>query len=235
MPLLTGVSGFKAITVQDLLAMRRSGLPGIATMIPDKPEIIFQPLFDRVQYPAAGVASLNFFSNVKGSTQTLNVGGTSTSTHIKSLRDTNMEQAGVMSSKGFIAYGISMAYLPLSTGVTATAMVNYMDDVQKIIFGSYIEMKFIDKAYLQIPLTCIPSHMSFKGALATTSNNVNMIGAGGLGNGIPQQPFSFDPPYLIAPNETFSVTLTSDATALSTSNPIDIQMMLWGYMLRPAQ
>lgn len=233
MPLLTGVPGFKPVTVKDLL-MARNQNPGIATMIPDKPEIIFQPMYDRVNYPQAGVTSLSFFSTIKGQSATLITGGAAAA-RIKTLRDSNMTQSGVMSSKGFILYGVAIGYIPLGCGITATSLLNFEDDKYRIASGSYLEIKFIDKPYVQLPLLYIPSIFESKGKIASTANNATIGGPGGYGNGVPQNPFTFDPPYLIAPNEDYTITITSDGTALSAGNSIDICMALLGYMLRPAQ
>lgn len=237
MPLLTGVTGFKPITVKDLLMVKGSGMiPGIATMIPDKPEIIYQPLYDRVNYPQVGIANINFFATVRGQTAAALITGGAAAARVKTLRDTNMDQVNVMSAKGFIMYGVAIGYVPLGCGVAVAALQNFADDIYRIASGGFLEIKFIDKPYVQLPLLMIPSPFSFHNShMATTGNNLTMGGPGGMGDGMPTRPFVFDPPYLIAPNENFTISATLDGTALTAGNTIDIVIALMGYMLRPAQ
>ncbi len=217
----------------------RSGLP--LNFDPNNWEIIFKPKYDRVQYAAAGSTSLSFFSKPWGSTDTLNTSGTSGS-RVKSYRDTNADQQNQQSDRGFIMLGVSIGYIPLSTGIAATAMLNFMDDMSKIAFGSYLEFTLIAKPYIDVPLWMFPAPFRGLGAAAMamygqTSATENVLGSGGGmgGNGKITECYPCDPPYLIVPGEGYKATITSDGTALSSSNPIDIVMCLVGYELRPKQ
>lgn len=212
----------------------KKAVPGFQTFIGTKQEIILQALYDRVEYPQAGTTQLNFFASPKGQSATLITSGAS-GTRTKNLRDTNMDQAGVLSSKGILMYGLCLDYISLSTGITATAAISYIDDMCKIANSGYLELKFIDKPYLQIPLRCIPSSSAFRGAMATTATNTTLIATGGFGPGSLSAPLPVDPPFFITPNENFSVTMYMDGTALSSGNAMDLQLFLVGYMLRPAQ
>lgn len=253
MPQIQGLSSGMGLTAQ-ALQQAMIGSPGsaspFATLMQDNWEIIRQPLYDRVQYPAAGTTNLSFFSNGLGSTTTLISAGVSGS-RIKTLRDTNMQQSGVMSMKGYVILGITIGYIPLSVSpgssgssfTTTGAAYNFEADKYAIATDSYLEIKFIDKPYWQSPVIFIPSpfeSMGSKAIAAATTVTTNALlstitGPGGYGPGNMNNPALIDPPFLLMPNENFTVNMICNGTALSSSNPIDVYFGFIGYMLRPAQ
>jgi hypothetical protein len=247
MPLLSGITSFQPITPKSLLKFKNSH-PAIATMIPSNPEVISQPLYDRVTYPQAGTTSLAFFSTPKGNSATLITSG-SAGTRTKDYRDTNMDQQGMMSSKGFIMYGVEVGYVPMSVGpeivtdgAAAHAGLNFESDVFKIASGGYLDITFVDKPYLRIPIIALPSPFASHNAVGMAASTaiaadgaLLVRNAGGYGPGNLMSPFVVDPPYLISPGEDFSVTMKLDGTALSTGNNVDIYVFLVGYMIRPSQ
>jgi hypothetical protein len=224
------VSGASPIQIGQLT----KSMNGLRTFIGEKQEIIFQPLYDRVNYPQSGATQLTFFATQRGQSATLITSGSSGS-RTKTLRDTNMDQPNVLSSKGFLMYGIALEYIPLSTGITSTALQNFEDDKAKISTSGYVEVKFIDKPYLDVPIYIIPAPAESRGSKATTANNTTIGGPGGYGVGAFMAPYVIDPPFLITPNENFSIIMYLDGTALSAGNSMDLQMYLIGYLLRPAQ
>lgn len=68
---------------------------GFRTQRAELPEDLWQPLYDRVNYTAAGTSQLSFFSTVLGQSATLIRAG-SASAVSKTKRDTNMENANVV-------------------------------------------------------------------------------------------------------------------------------------------
>ncbi len=203
-------------------------------------EIIFQPKYDRVEYAAAGVATLQFFSKPQGASDTLITGGASGS-RVKNLRDTNARQANQQSDEAFIMMGVQLGYIPLSTGVDSTSLLNFEDDKAKIATGSYFQMILINKPYIQTPAIFIPSPFESKGAKALAmydqgAATINVIGGpGGYGDGKITSSYPCDPPYLIEPGEGYTITLNTDSTALSSGNDMDIICCLVGYTIRPVQ
>src|SRR6202142_479769 len=101
----TAVSGSTPIQIQQL----QKSMNGLRTFIGEKQEIIFQPLYDRVNYPQAGATQTTFFATQRGQSATL-ITSCAAGTRTKTLRDTNMDQPNVLSSKGFLMYGLALQY-----------------------------------------------------------------------------------------------------------------------------
>ena len=203
-------------------------------------EIIFQPKYDRVQYPQAGAAALQFFSKPQGSSDTLITGGAA-GARVKNLRDTNARQANQQSDEAFLMMGVQLGYIPLSTGIASTSLLNFEDDKAKIASGSFFQMILINKPYIQAPAMFIPSPFESKGGkalamYAQAAATINVIGGpGGYGEGKITSSYPCDPPYLITAGEGYTITLNTDNTALSAGNDIDIVCCLVGYTIRPVQ
>lgn len=232
-PSSTGISGFKPLTASDLVSLK--SLQQFATMLPDNPSILFQPKYDRVNYPALGTTVLNFFSTILGQSATLITGGAAAARN-KTYRDTNMDQANFMSAKGYVMMGVALGYVPLgaySVGTTGGAIQTFQDDKYRIASGSYLEIKFIDMPFYRIPLLGIPTPYEWRGTFMSTATNINAGGPGGYDT-LPSLG-KFDPPYYIAPGENFTCQIVSDGTALNTNNTLDLYLFLMGYEIRPAQ
>jgi len=235
MPVLPGLSPFQPITsdvLKDVVGknMQNPSVASIATYLTSDYAITWQPIYDRVEYPQAGTTNLQFFSNVRGTSATLITGG-ATATRIKNFRDTNLDQAGFMSMKGFIMVALGISYIPLGYGTVSTSALNYCDDIQRLAYGGYLELDFIDMPYLRIGLDNIGDKDRTPAVMASTANNAIMFVAGGMG----KNPFDIDPVYFIAPQENFSCFATLDGTALNIGSVLDVKLTLYGYQIRPAQ
>ncbi|MDA8156251.1 MAG: hypothetical protein M0Z52_07345 [Actinomycetota bacterium] len=243
--LLKHVSAYKPLTIRDLVREidENPGImdvKGMKDFDPKSWEIIFQPIYDRVQYPAAGTTAISFFAKQLGASDTLNTSGTS-GTRQKNLRDTNLQQPNQLSDQAFLCMGWQIGYLPLSTGIAATSMLNYQDDMAKIAGGSSLTVKFINKEYGNDFLMNVPSPFSQKGSMAVamygqTAATEHVIGGpGGYGEGKLTSSRPMDPPYLIGMGVGFYANVTCDGTALSSSNPMDLFFQFLGYRIRPKQ
>lgn len=73
---------------------------GFRTQRAEFPEDLWQPLYDRANYAAAGQSSLSFFSVPRGQSATLITLATAAA-KIKTYRDTNMENSNVVPTKMF--------------------------------------------------------------------------------------------------------------------------------------
>jgi hypothetical protein len=82
----------------------------------EMPEDFGQPLYDRVNYPAAGTGTLSFFSTPRGQSATLNTAEAAPAAKNKSFRDTNMENANVVPTKLYKFIGISVAFFHQTCG-----------------------------------------------------------------------------------------------------------------------
>ncbi len=201
------------------------------TQMRERPEDYWNPLYDRVNYPAAGTGELTFFSVPLGGSATLIRAGVAASVN-KTLRDTNLRTAGVQPTKAFQIHGFSIHYIPLQQAIGAAATPSIMDDIQRLMNGGFLEVKLIDKPYLEIPLSKIPDSGSLRGAVATTATATTMVGAAGPGTGSPRDIYWIKPPLTIDPYQNFAVRLAFDGT-VALVQTFDVQFFLEGFSRRP--
>ncbi len=196
------------------------------------PEDIYQPIYDRANYAAAGATSLSFFTNALGASVTLIRAG-ATGTVTKTSRDTYLQQPGVLPSKAFNLLGFSVCYVPLQQAVAQANTQSILDDQMRLAYGGYLIFNLLDKPYLYLPLCMIPGVGVFRGAMAGnfTAGNTGASG-GGPGNGV--DAFWLGVPLTIDPYQQFSATLNWDGT-VSLVQTFDIYLIMHGYVRRPAQ
>lgn len=189
------------------------------------PEDLWQPLYDRVNYPAAGTSALGFFSSSRGQSATLlstvTAGVWTVATKVKSFRDTNIENSNVVPTKMFKIVGVSVAFLHANQNDG-----NVTRDREIIRGGSFLQFRIVDKDIIFLPLVTIPE---MNPVVSTTGNNVNGT-AGGGGQNVPM--YKFPIPITINPYENFTIQMTSDNSP-PISQTMDIYMMLHAYMRRP--
>src|SRR4030042_7003800 len=119
---------------------------GFKTQRPESPEDLWQPLYDRVHYAAAGAAQLAFFAVPKGQAATLIVAGAAVANTIKTYRDTNIDNANVVPTKLFRFEGISLGFCHEDEGEIANPT-----DRDNIRTGSYFKFRIVDKDILFLP------------------------------------------------------------------------------------
>jgi len=189
------------------------------------PEDLWQPLYDRVNYPAAGTSALGFFSSSRGQTATLlstvAAGVWTAAAKVKSFRDTNIENSNVVPTKMFKIVGVSVAFLHANQNDG-----NVTRDREIVRGGSFLQFRIVDKDIIFLPLVTIPE---MNPVVSTTGNNVNGT-AGGGGQNVPM--YKFPIPITINPYENFTIQMTSDNSP-PISQTMDIYMMLHAYMRRP--
>ena len=83
---------------------------GYRTQRAESPEDLWQPLYDRANYAAAGASSLSFYSVPRGGSATLITAG-SAAAKTKGYRDTNMDNANVVPAKLFKFIGVSIGFV----------------------------------------------------------------------------------------------------------------------------
>lgn len=193
------------------------------TQNPQKPEDLWQPLYDRVEYLAAGSAELGFFSQPLGATATLITGGVAAA-KTKSYRDTNMQNSNVVPTKLFRFEGISLAYMHLTQNLATN-----LADREILRNGGYLRFRIVDKDIINIPMISLPELNPVTTA-ATTVTATTMLGMSGGGGRIAM--YKLPIPIVLNPYESFQITLTFDGSPTIT-NALDIVLMLQGYMRRP--
>ncbi len=195
------------------------------TQRPEQPEDLYQPLYDRVNYAAAGSSELSFFSVPRGQTATLIRGGTA-ATVSKTFRDTNIETSNVVPTKMFKLTGVSLAFIHEDEGEKANPV-----DRDKIRSGGYLHVRIVDKDLLYIPLILIPELNPFLIA-STTENSVTVLGAAG-GGGIGSKMYYFGIPITLNPYENFTIKAIFDGT-VTTTKSVDVYCILHAFMRRPS-
>lgn len=189
------------------------------------PEDLWQPLYDRVNYPAAGTSSLSFFSQSRGQSATLlntvAAGVWTAASKVKTFRDTNIENSNVVPTKMFKIVGVSVGFLHANQNNTDVSR-----DREILRGGAYLQFRIVDKDIIFLPLITIPE---LNPVISTTANSVNAT-AGGGGQNVPM--YKFPIPITINPYENFTVTMTVDNSPAITQT-LDIYLMLHAYMRRP--
>jgi hypothetical protein len=204
------------------------------TQMRERPEDIWQSLFDRVNYPAAGVAGdVSFFAVPLGGAATLIQAGAAVS-KTKSFRDTNLPNQGVLPAKAFQIHGFSLHYVPLQQAVGAAATPSIFDDIQRLMNGGFFEIRLIDKPYLVLPLWKVPDPGAIRAMAATTATATTIISAAGPGTGSPRDIYWITPPLTIDPYQNFFLRTSFDgAPAIGQTN--DMAFALEGFTRRPGQ
>lgn len=191
----------------------------------EMPEDLWQPLYDRVNYPAAGTSALGFFSSSRGQTATLlstvTAGVWTAAAKVKTFRDTNIENSNVVPTKMFKVVGCSVGMLSANQNST-----NVTRDREIIRGGSYLQFRIVDKDIIFLPLITIPE---MNPVVTATANSINGT-AGGGGQNVPM--YKFPIPITINPYENFTVQLNVDNSP-PIDQTMDIYLMLHAYMRRP--
>ena len=184
-------------------------------------EVIFEPLYDTLTYPAAGTVGtgdLVFFSVGLGNGKTLS--------------QTNMQLGGQMpAGQAFLVTGIQVAFYPADTIANATGLANYLNDFQVFSQNGSLDFEIGSKSYVkQAPLGKFPTaeHMVVDGALATTANEFVIQNAYNAG-----QEFSVLDMELSSSNN-FSVTLR-DLPPLPSDSDGRLVISLNGFKFRKQQ
>jgi len=202
------------------------------TQQPNNPEDLWQPIYDRVNYPAAGIFELSFFAIPLGQQATLIRAGAAAAV-AKTRRDTNLEQAGIIPDKQFLVQGISMTLIPLQQAVAAAGTGSIVDDQARLIFGGFMEIYLGDKPYLGLGLDLLPGTGILRGAVATTTATPFTIASGGgAGSGSAADAYWLKIPLTIDPMQSFRVRMQWDGV-VALSQTFDIKLTLHGTMRRP--
>jgi len=189
------------------------------------PEDLWQPLYDRVNYPAAGTSALGFFSTSRGQSATLlstvAAGVWTAASKVKSFRDTNIENSNVVPTKMFKIVGVSIGFLHADPDAAAVAT-----DREIIRGGSFLQFRIVDKDIIFLPLITIPE----LNPITSLTTTAQVATAGGGGQNVPM--YKFPIPITINPYENFTVQLNADNSP-PISVTMDIYIMLHAYMRRP--
>lgn len=218
--------------------------------ISGKIEVIWQPLYDWNLYPTAGLASLTFFGTPQNAGQTAQPVAAAA---VKSFADTNLKQAGVLSSpQAFWVDNIEIAcdagsvstanlFALQIPGVFAAAAASTVQagahDVNAMLSGGIAQFNIMQKTYYQEgPLYRFPprSHLHLDTAICSTSATVGQSVKEKLyaeGKGV-----ELDPGFGIGTNMAFDFTVTWPAL-ITTPSGFNGRLgaFLNGWLFRAAQ
>ena len=183
-------------------------------------EFFGQPLYDTVNYAAAGQVTITFFAIPRGQAAVLATaaGAAPAAGTIKTYRDTNMDVAGFVPDKRWVFYGMSWKIRRQGNVVTDQV------DRELIQNNGWFDFQIGDKHVLYIPTLDVPI---FNPIISTTWGGTNITSIGGA-FGI----YMFSDPMVINPNQRIAVTLNYPGLVVITTTT-DIQLTLHGTMQRP--
>ncbi len=179
-------------------------------------DVIWEPLYDTVVYPAAGVREIAMFQEAIGNNG-------------KTVLDTNMDMNGQISSgKNFMITGIELWFVP-SQDSDSGAAVNITDDVRAFANNGAAILTILSKDYVrQAPLGSFPQSSHVELDAATTVAATNIENAYNTGN-----PFEILDLRLPS-NTNFKLTLV-DLAALPSTEDGKIIAKLNGFSYRNVQ
>jgi hypothetical protein len=182
-------------------------------------EYFGQPLYDTVNYAAAGQVTITFFAIPRGQAAVLATpaGGAPAAGTIKTYRDTNMDTANFVPDKRWVFNGMSWKIRRQGNLVTDQA------DRELIQNNGWFDFQIGDKHVLYIPALDVPI---FNPIINTTWGGTNITSIGGY-FGI----YQFADPMVIDPGNRISVTLNYPALVVIITST-DIQLTLHGSMQR---
>jgi hypothetical protein len=198
---------------------------GFRTQRAELPEDLWQPLYDRANYAAAGQSQMAFFTVPRGQSATLISPSGTAAAKTKTFRDTNMDNSSVVPTKLYKFVGASIGYIHNTNTLSTNA-----DDRAKIRDNSVLHFRIVDKDILYLPLTCIPE-MNPIVAVSTTANNVT-VNAVAPGGGLASAMYRFPLAITLNPFENFQLSIDFDGTQ-SVTTTLDVQMVLHSFMRRP--
>ena len=198
---------------------------GFRTQRAELPEDLWQPLYDRANYAAAGQSTLQFFSVPRGQSATLISPTGTAAAKSKTYRDTNMDNSSVVPTKLYKFVGISIGYVHN----TLTLATN-SDDRTKIRDNSVLHFKIVDKDILYLPMIAIPEVNPIV-SVATTLNATS-ITACAPGGGLASAMYRFPLAITLNPFENFAVSIDFDGTQTVTAT-LDVYCILHAFMRRP--
>lgn len=218
---------------------------------PEMSEVVQQPLYDHLLYPAAGTVLLAFFQSQIGAGLTTALGGTAGTT--KTPQDTNMTLSGQLSSgQEFLIQSIELSFYPGSVSTANTYTIDALtfflaaasavptaqvDDVNVFYQGGLLELFILNKPYLQdAPLMKFPPACSLgiDGAIASNSATTAEVGFAAASARGPV--YALSPEISIQAAMNFAVNLRWPAVvALTSGFNARVGCTLNGYMLRASQ
>jgi len=218
----------------------------------NEPEVTWQPLYDNVLYPTAGINQLVYFQNFIGQGITSAIGAVVGSP--KTIADTNMQAAGQLPApQGFTIESIETIFRPGNSAVAntftlavpsvaaaaaAASATIQLDDVLTIAESGVFDLFIMSKTYLyESPLGRMPcqTYVGIDTALAsgdtTTHNEVGTVIGRAMG-----PLYSLPVPISLEANTNFKVTLSWPAPVATPSGKNGrLGVYLNGYLFRNAQ
>jgi len=252
---------FPGMALGDFAACLRQNFPDLNTFrnsIAGKDpgvewEIIKQSLYDTAIYPLAGTVAMNFFQSPIGGANSAQPGN---ATNTKTLRDTNMTQAGMLPApQMFFAISIEVDFHPgsvttantyalrapyTSSNAAAGALSGVAVNDANIFYSTGALIFTIGtKNYLQeAPLLRFPPKSRFELDAAvsvgnTTANTtIDEVAAKLKAGG---RPYQLDPGIAIYSMQNFAVQLTWDTVQAMTTNNAQVRTILDGWLFRGVQ
>lgn len=133
-------------------------------------EYFRQPVYDRISLGTSLTGAFKWFTNPIGASQTV-IRYETAAAVAKSLRDTNLVNAGVDQSKDYAFYGIGCALIPKTHNpASQTYARSVRSDKDLIKEGGYLTLTLMGtKRVLELPMIMLPEMNAEQGVSATTT------------------------------------------------------------------
>lgn len=186
--------------------MSLEALRGFAVNRAGQHEVIWQPTYDRLDYPIAGATSLTFFQQPVGQAG-------------RTLADTNIRSAGQFPRpQEFLVTGLQVVLYPSG---------DFLENNLKVLNNGWLELFIGSKPYLQdAPVGKFSSTFTFDGVTNVAADEyIRNVGR-----------YYSITPVLIPANQNFNVSLNwPTAVPLESETTAKIQVILDGYLYRLSQ
>ncbi len=189
-----------------------------------------QPLYDTVNYPAAGIQSLSFFAQPKGTSVTLtSVTGGVPGTVVKGIRDTNMALSGFMPQTDYSFTQMNIAFKQYSVASATPASAQYpyqtnMQDRELLRNNGNFRYRVEGTDIRYLPLLQVPEVNPIIGSTGTS------VYASSNGYIVPA--YTFGDPIVLLKQTGIEVTLEFPGLVPVTYT-LDIQITLFGSKIGP--
>lgn len=204
--------------------------PKMRTFRPEQPEDLWQPIYDRMNYAAAGTTQIRFFSIALGGSTTLITAGSAAAKN-KTYRDTNWQTSGADLNRAYEAHGVGMIFVPVQQAVDNASSNDIVDDMMRVLYGGWLNIETNNNRKFQLPLCLIPAPAMFRASVATTATNTTLVSGGGVTSS--RDFFMFNVPLVLEPGQTIDMTMNWDGT-VSITQTMDIYLVLAAYMRKPS-
>lgn len=212
---------------------RRGGFARNLAVDKSRLEYFRQPVWDRKNLAASLTGTISFFTIPKGQSDTLITFTGAPASKQKTLRDTNLLNAGADYSKDYNFYGIACYIVPNAQGPAAAFAENITSDMANILEGGALTMKLNGTKTIVEMATFLLPNLSAKVGASTTENISTVYSSAIQHKGFFPITTRSGNPQTVEKGTTFGVEITWDGT-ITLAQSYDMVIILDSDVRRPS-